>query len=55
MQPVQLSLLPEASPAPPPTLIPLLPGEHLSRALVLLGRLIAQAVQDAAAVGVGDE
>jgi len=64
VQPVQLSLLPETSPAPPTTLtptlfppdvlttqvvIPPLPAEPLAEAVGLLGRLIAQTAQHATA------
>lgn len=43
MQPVQLSLLPDQVPAPPPALTGRLPAVQVEAALVLLARLIAKA------------
>ena len=43
MQPVQLSLLPDQVPAPPPALTGHLPAAQVEAALVLLARLIARA------------
>ena len=43
MQPVQLSLLPDQVPAPPPALIGHLPAAQVEAALMLLARLIAKA------------
>ena len=55
MQPVQLSLLPDQVPAPPPALIGHLPAVQVEAALVLLARLIAKAAGTAAAAEGGDE
>ncbi len=52
MQPVQLSLLPDQVPAPPPDLIGQLPGPRVETATTLLAGLIARA---AVAAGAGDE
>ena len=43
MQPVQLSLLPDQVPAPPPELIGQLPGPQVDAAITLLAGLIAKA------------
>ena len=43
MQPVQLSLLPDQVPAPPPDLIGQLPGPQVDAAVTLLAGLIAKA------------
>ena len=51
MQPVQLSLLPEEYPAPPPAVFAQLPPERLAEAISLLAGLIARA----AGTGDGDE
>jgi hypothetical protein len=51
VQPVQLSLLPDQVPAPPPELIGQLPGSQVETATTLLAGLIARA----AAAGAGDE
>ena len=45
MQPVQLSLLPDQVPAPPPDLLAQLPGSQVTAALMLLAGLIARAGQ----------
>ncbi len=56
MQPVQLSLLPDQVPAPPPELIGQLPGPQVETATTLLAGLIAKAAGTAAAgAGAGDE
>ena len=56
MQPVQLSLLPDQVPAPPPALIGHLPGVRVEAAVTLLAGLIAKAAGTAAAgAGAGDE
>ena len=55
MQPVQLSLLPDQVPAPPPGLIGQLPGSHVAAAVALLAGLIARAQAVAGAVEAGDE
>ena len=52
MQPVQLSLLPDQVPAPPPELIGQLPGPQVAAAVALLAGLIAKAT---VAAGAGDE
>ena len=52
VQPVQLSLLPDQVPAPPPELIGQLPGSRVETATTLLAGLIAGA---AVAAGAGDE
>ena len=46
MQPVQLSLLPDQVPAPPPALIGHFPAVQVEAALALLARLIAKARRD---------
>jgi hypothetical protein len=51
VQPVQLSLLPDQVPAPPPELIGQLPGSQVETATTLLAGLIARA----AVAGAGDE
>ena len=43
MQPVQLSLLPDQVPAPPPDLLAQLPGPQVTAAITALGALIAKA------------
>ena len=43
MQPVQLSLLPDPVPAPPPDLLARLPGPQVTAAIMLLAGLIARA------------
>ena len=43
MQPVQLSLMPDQLPAPPPGLIGQLPAPQVEAAMVLLARLITRA------------
>ena len=45
MQPVQLSLLPDQVPAPPPDLLARLPGSQVTTATMLLAGLIARAGQ----------
>jgi hypothetical protein len=50
MQPVQLSLIPDAHPAPPATLAGQLPAEAVAAAITLLAGVIAKA-----AAGVGIE
>jgi hypothetical protein len=56
VQPVQLSLLPDQVPAPPPALIGHLPGVQVGAAVTLLGGLIAKAAGTAAAgTGAGNE
>ena len=45
MQPVQLSLLPDQVPAPPPDLLALLPGSQVTAAIMLLAGLIARTGQ----------
>ena len=55
MQPVQLSLLPDQVPAPPPALIGHLPAVQVEAALVLLACLIAKAAGPAAGAEDGDE
>ena len=45
MQPVQLSLLPDKVPAPPPVLLAQLPGPQAAAAIMLLASLIAKAGQ----------
>ena len=56
MQPVQLSLLPDQVPAPPPELIGQLPAPPAAAAVTLLAGLIARAAGTAAAgAGAGDE
>jgi len=56
MQPVQLSLLPDQVPAPPPAIIGQLPAPQAAAAVTLLAGLIAKAAGTAAAkAGAGDE
>ena len=56
MQPVQLSLLPDQVPAPPPAIIGQLPGLQVETAVTLLAGLIAKAAgTTAAAAEAGDE
>jgi hypothetical protein len=55
VQPVQLSLLPDQIPAPPPALIDHLPDARVQAALLLLARLIAKAAATAAGAEAGDE
>jgi hypothetical protein len=45
VQPVQLSLLPDQVPAPPPDLPARLPGSQVTAAIMLLAGLIARAGQ----------
>ncbi len=45
MQPVQLSLLPDQVPAPPPDLLARLPGSQVTAAIMLLAGLIARTGQ----------
>jgi len=51
VQPVQLSLLPDQVPAPPPDLLAQLPGPQVTAAIMLLAGLIARAGQPEAAAG----
>lgn len=56
MQPVQLSLLPDQVPAPPPAIIGHLPAPQVDTAVALLAGLIAKAARTAAAEAeAGDE
>ena len=55
MQPVQLSLLPDQVPAPPPALAGHLPAVQVEAALVLLARLIVKAAEAAAGAEDRDE
>ena len=55
MQPVQLSLMPDQVPAPPPALAGHLPAVQMEAALVLLVRLIVKAAGPAAGAEDGDE
>ena len=55
MQPVQLSLLPDQVPAPPPELIGQLPGSQVETAITLLAGLIAKAHTAAGTAEAGDE
>jgi hypothetical protein len=55
VQPVQLSLLPDQVPAPPPALTGYLPAAQVEAALVLLARLIARAQAAGLAKEAGDE
>lgn len=48
MQPVQLSLLPEEYPAPPPMVFPQFPERQVTAAVTLLAGLIAKAAAPAA-------
>lgn len=43
MQPVQLSLLPDQVPAPPPDLLARLPGSQVTAAITALASVIAKA------------
>ena len=43
MQPVQLGLLPDQVPAPPPDLLAQLPGSQVTTAITALAGLIAKA------------
>ena len=52
MQPVQLSLLPDQCPEPPPILLAGLPGEQVAAAVALLAGLIAAAAAIPAPAGV---
>jgi len=45
VQPVQLSLLPDQVPAPPPDLLARLPGSQVTAAIMALAGLIAKAGQ----------
>jgi hypothetical protein len=51
VQPVQLSLLPDQAPAPPPELIGRLPEDDVAAAVTLLAVLIARKAGTGAAVG----
>jgi len=56
VQPVQLSLLPDQVPAPPPAIVGQLPVPQVDAAVTLLAGLIASAAGTAAAgAGAGDE
>ena len=55
VQPVQLSLLPDQVPAPPPALTGHLPAGQVEAAVVLLARLIVKAAAAAAGAEDGDE
>ena len=55
VQPVQLSLLPEQVPAPPPDLIGQFPGPQVEAAITLLADLIARAQAPGVTAGAGDE
>jgi hypothetical protein len=55
VQPVQLSLLPDQVPAPPPALTGHLPAVQVEAALVLLARLIVKAAGTAAGAEDRDE
>jgi hypothetical protein len=54
VQPVQLSLLPDQVPAPPPDLIGQLPGPQVAAAVTLLAGLIARQAAGVTAAA-GDE
>ncbi len=54
MQPVQLSLLPGEYPAPPPMVLPQLPGRQVTAAVTLLAALIARAAAPSQASREGD-
>src|SRR5260370_38220635 len=54
VQPVQLSLLPEEYPAPPPMVFAQLPPERLAEAISLVAGLIARAAGPGAG-GAGDQ
>ncbi len=55
MQPVQLSLLPDQVPAPPPELIGQLPDNDVATAVTLLAGLIARAQAAVRTAEAGDE
>ena len=55
MQPVQLSLLPDQVPAPPPAVTGHLPAAQVKAALALLARLITAAAGTGAGAEDGDE
>jgi hypothetical protein len=55
VQPVQLSLLPDQVPAPPPELIGQLPGPQVAAAVALLAGLIARVQAAAGAAEADDE
>jgi hypothetical protein len=55
VQPVQLSLMPDQLPAPPPALIGQFPSPQVEAAIMLLARLIAKAAAAAAGAGAGNE
>jgi hypothetical protein len=60
VQPVQLSLLPDQVPAPPPALVAQLPGSQVAAAIMALAGLLAKAaasgpVPPTAAEVTGDE
>jgi hypothetical protein len=55
VQPVQLSLMPDQVPAPPPAIIGQLPGPQVETAVALLAGLIARAAGAAAGAEAGDE
>ena len=55
VQPVQLSLLPDQIPAPPPDLIGQLPGPQVDAAVTLLAGLIARAQAGGGTAEAGDE
>jgi hypothetical protein len=55
MQPVQLSLIPDAHPAPPATLAGQSPAESVAAAITLLAGVIAKAAAGAGMEVTGDE
>jgi hypothetical protein len=55
VQPVQLSLVPDQVPAPPPSLLGQLPPPQVQAAITMLARLIAGAAILAGIEVVGDE
>jgi hypothetical protein len=55
VQPVQLSLLPDQVPAPPPDLIGQLPRPQVDAAITLLAGLIARAQAGGGRAEAGDE
>ena len=55
MQPVQLSLLPDQVPAPPPALAGHLPAVQVEAALMLMARLIVKAAGTTAGAEDRDE
>jgi hypothetical protein len=55
MQPVQLSLLPDQVPAPPPALLAQLPDPQVAAAIALLAGLIAKAATALMPEAAGDE